>query len=85
MEQLEDSDGNGHGHNNSINHFSPLFESYDEEGTKHRTKPKTPIIVLSEDEKEKNKGEQNEDNEENEDDHEKKKPVKTDDPASDVE
>ena len=26
MEQLEDLDRNGHGRNNNINHFAPLFE-----------------------------------------------------------
>ena len=56
MELLGDSDGNGHRRNNNINHFSPLFESDDEYGTKHSMKPNTPIIVISEDgEEDKNK------------------------------
>ena len=48
MEQLDESDGNGHGSKTNINHFATLLESGDEEGAKHRTKLKTPIIVLSE-------------------------------------
>ena len=48
MEQLNDEDGNGHGRKININHFTPIFKSDNEEGTKHRKKPKTPIIVLSE-------------------------------------
>ena len=46
IEQLDKSDINGHGRKTNINHFAPLFESYTEEGTKHRTKPKTIIVVL---------------------------------------
>ena len=58
MEQLDDLDGNRHGCNTNINHFAPIFESFDEEGTTTRTKPtKTTVIVLSEDEdREENKG-----------------------------
>ena len=47
MEQLDKSDGNGHRRENNINQFIPLYESHYEEGTQHRTKFKTPIIVLS--------------------------------------
>ena len=79
MEQSNNSDVNGHGCNTSINHFAPLFESDDEEGTKHRTKFKTPIIVLSEYE------EEYEDNEEDEDDQERKKTAKTYEPDIDNE
>ena len=49
MEQLDDSDGNVHRGNTNINYFVPLLESYDEEGTKHKTKYNTPTIVPSED------------------------------------
>ena len=48
MEQLDESYGNGNGRKTNINHFAPLFESYNEEGTTHRTKPNTPNILLSE-------------------------------------
>ena len=49
MEKLDNSDGNRHRSNTNINHFIPLFESDNEEGTKPRTKPKnTPGILLSE-------------------------------------
>ena len=51
MEQLDESDGNRHIRKNNINHFAPLYESDYEEDTKHREKPKTPIIVPSEKEK----------------------------------
>ena len=47
-EQLGGLDGNGHVHNTNTNHFTPLFESNDEEGTQNRTKHKAPRIVLSE-------------------------------------
>ena len=48
MEKLDDSDGNRHGRNTNINHFSLLFESYDEEGTKSRKKTKKmQVVVLS--------------------------------------
>ena len=51
MEQLDELDGNVHGRTTNINNFVPLFESYNEEVTKLRTKPnKTLIEVLSEDE-----------------------------------
>ena len=53
MEQMCDLDGNVHECNTNINQFLPLFESDNEEGTKHRAKPKTLIIVLSGEEKEK--------------------------------
>ena len=36
---------------NNTNHLIPLYESEDEGSTKYRTKSKTPIIVLSEEEK----------------------------------
>ena len=85
-EQLGGLDGNGHVHNNNTNHFTPLIESNDEEGTQNRTKPNTTIILLSEEGGEdKNKGEQNEDNEEYEDDRENKKMEKKDNPDSDDE
>ena len=58
MKQLDYLDGNLNGSNTNINQFVPPVESYNEGGTKHRTKPKSPIIVLSEDyEEDKNKGE----------------------------
>ena len=47
MEQLDESYGNRHPRKNNINHFAPLYESDDEEGSKHGTKTNTPIIVLS--------------------------------------
>ena len=58
MDQLDNSDRNRHGQNTNINHFEPLFESEDEEGTKPKTNPKkTLVIVLRDDEyKGKNKG-----------------------------
>ena len=52
MKQLEDLDGNRHGFNTNNNKFAPLFEPDNEEGTNHRNKPKTLIIVLSEYEEE---------------------------------
>ena len=52
IEQLDESDGNGHRWNTNINNFASLFESEDKEGTKHRTKPNSPIILLSEDDEE---------------------------------
>ena len=52
MEQLDYSDGDGHWCNTNINHFALLFESDDEESTKHRMKPRNPIIALSEYEEE---------------------------------
>ena len=58
MEQLDDSDGNGHRRNTNINHFAQLFESDNGEVTNNRTKPKTTTIVVSKDEEEeKNKRE----------------------------
>ena len=50
MEQLDDLDENRYECNTNINHFAPIFESDNEEGTKQRTKSKTPIIAKSEDE-----------------------------------
>ena len=41
MEQLDELDGNGHRMRNNINHFAPLYESYDKEGTHHGKKPRT--------------------------------------------
>ena len=65
MEQLEKSDGNRHHRKNNINHFAPLYESDDEEGTVNRKKHKTTSIVLSEKGKgRKNEGVQNKRNEE---------------------
>ena len=73
MEQLDESEGNRHGIKNNINNVVLLFESDYEEGNNHRTKPKTPIIVLSEKEKgSKNRGYQNKGNKEDEYDREKK-------------
>ena len=46
MEQLEKSDGIGHGRKTNIDYYAPLFESYYEEGNKHRKKTKNPIIVI---------------------------------------
>ena len=73
MEQLDESDGNEHGRNTNINHFSLLFESDDEEGNNLRTKPnKTPVIVLSEyEDEDKNKGEKKNDDEKYNDNREK--------------
>ena len=68
MEKLEKLDGNGFQIKNNINHFAPLYESDDNEGTYHRTKLKTPIIVPNKQEKgRKNKGDQTKVNEEDED------------------
>ena len=65
MEKLEESYGNGHGSKTNNNYFAPLFESDDKEFTKHRNKPKTPIIVIrKEEEGRENKGDQNKGNEE---------------------
>ena len=64
MEQLERSYGNGYQMKTNINDFAPLYESDDDEGTKHRTKPNTPTIVLRKQKKgRKNKGGQNKGNE----------------------
>ena len=49
MEKLDDSNGNRHKLKTNINHFAPLFESDNKEGTTHSTKPNTPTIVLIED------------------------------------
>ena len=58
MEQLDELDGNGQRHKTNTNHFAPLFKPADKEYNKHRTKPESPIIVLSEYEEErKNKRE----------------------------
>ena len=63
-DQLDKLDKNRHHSKKNINHFSPLYESDDGEVTKHRMKPKSPIILLSEKEKgRKNKGDQNTGNE----------------------
>ena len=65
MYQLYESDGNRHRSKTNINHFVPLFESDNKEGTKYRTKPNNPTIVLSEyEEGRRNKGDQNKFNEE---------------------
>ena len=48
MDQLKKSDGNGYQIKNDISYFDPLYGSDNEEGTKHRTKLKTPIILQSE-------------------------------------
>ena len=86
MEKLDKSDGNGYQSKNNINNFSPLYESDDEEGTKNRNKTKTPVIVLSEEEKGRiNKGGQNKGNEEDGNDQEKKTTVKVYDLDSDGE
>ena len=50
MDQLDELDKNGHRQKTNINHSTTLFESEDGEGTKYKTKPKTPIIVISENE-----------------------------------
>ena len=84
MGKLDESDVNGHGSKTNINHFVPLFESYYEQQTNHRTKLKTPIISLSEGEEGRvNKGDQNNSNEDDEDDWEKKIMEKMYDPDSD--
>ena len=51
MEHLDESNGNRHFRENNINKFAPIYELDNKEGTKNSTKPKTPIIVLSEKEK----------------------------------
>ena len=51
MEKLDESDGNRIHSKNSINHFSSLYKSEDEEGTKHRKKTNTPNVVISKKEK----------------------------------
>ena len=51
MEQLDQWNGNRHRHNTNTNLVGPLLESDNKDGTKHRTKPKTQIIVLSENDK----------------------------------
>ena len=48
MDQLDKFNGNGYKRKNNMNQFAPLYESDNEKGTKKSTKPKTPIIVLSE-------------------------------------
>ena len=48
MEKLDESDVNGHRREKNINNFVPLYESDNEEVTKHRKKSKIPSIVLSE-------------------------------------
>ena len=70
---MDESDGNGHRSKTNINNFTPIFESDDEEGTKHSLKPNNPTIVLSEyKERSENKVDQNKGNEEYENDQEKK-------------
>ena len=60
MEQLDKSDRNGYWRKNNSNNFESLYESYNEKGTNHRTKPNTSIIVISEEENGgKNKGGRN--------------------------
>ena len=56
--------------NTNINHFVPIFESDDEEGTTTSTKPnKTTIKVISEyEDEEKIKGEKNNDDDQYEND-----------------
>ena len=56
MEQLDEFDRNKYRRKNNINHFASLFESEDEEGTKHIMKPKIPIVVLKEEYYGNNKG-----------------------------
>ena len=51
MEQLDESDKKINLRKNNSNHFTPLYESDDEEVTKHRKKHKTPIILLIKKEK----------------------------------
>ena len=51
MEQLDKSYGNGYWSKNNIYHFAQLYGSDYKELTNHRTKPKTQIILLSEEEK----------------------------------
>ena len=86
MEQLDESDGNGHRSKTNNNYFAPLFESDDEEITRHRIKIKTPIMVLNEDEEgRKKKGYQNKGNEEDKDNRENKIMAKMYDPDSDDE
>ena len=70
MEQLDELYINVHKRKTNINHFTPLFGSDNEEGTKQRMKPKNPIIVLSEyEEGRKTKSDKNKGNEEDEDEH----------------
>ena len=64
MEKLDNSDGKIYLIKTNIYHFSPLYESDNEEITNHRTKSKITIIVLSDKEKgSKNKGGQSKGNE----------------------
>ena len=46
MDQLEKSDGNGHHRRKNINHFVPLYGSYNNESTQNGEKPNNPSIVL---------------------------------------
>ena len=69
MEQLDESDRNGHLRKNNINNFVPHYESDDEVGTQHRKKIKKPRIVPSEKDKgRRKKGGQNKINEEDKND-----------------
>ena len=71
---------------NNINHFALLYESDDEEVTKCRTKPKTPLIVLIKEKKgRKNNGGKKKGNEEDENDQENKTTAKLYDPDSENE
>ena len=86
MEQLYKSDGNIYKSRYNIDHFTPIYESDYEEGTNHMTKPNTPIIVLSKEEKgRKNKINQNKGNEEDEKNRENKTIEKVYQPDSDNE
>ena len=85
MEKLDKSDINRYQIKNNINNFATLYELDNEEGINHRTKPKTPTIVPSEEEKGIKKGGKNKGNEEYENDWEKKTMEKVYDLDSDDE
>ena len=86
MDKLDESNGKGHRSKNNINHFSPIYESYNKEGTDNRTKLNPPTIVLSEKEKgRENKGGQNKRNEKYGNDRKKNTTAKVYDTNSDRE
>ena len=85
MDQLDNLYGNIHERNTNINHFVRLFESDNGKGNRHKTKPKTPIIVLSEVKEGDGGRRKTEGNEEDTYDQKKKTTAKIYDPDSDVE
>ena len=86
MEQLDKSNGNGHHRRNSINHFAPIYESENDEGTQHRTQHNTSRILLCvKDKGRKNKGGQRTSNEKGVNDQENKATTEVYDLNSDKE